>query len=246
MMPLTGGCFCGRARYRIDAPLRAARSCHCSRCRKAFSGAGSAYAEVAPGAFTWQSGADGMEYPTLITAGTSWIAPRSVAEPEGVTVHEAGHQFWYGIVATNEFENAWMDEGINTFSTARVIDQYFGADHYQRRYFGGLVPWVFTDLPLTRAVDGNRLAGYRRNARSDVQSTPSWRYWPGTGGAITYNKTALWLHTLERMLGWDTLQKILSTYFARQAFRHPTPADFFAVANEVSGRDLTPCVFCFC
>jgi hypothetical protein len=188
----------------------------------------------------WQSGADGMEYPTLITAGTSWIAPRSVAEPEGVTVHEGGHQFWYGIVATNEFENAWMDEGINTFSTARVIDQYFGADHYERRYFGGLVPWVFTDLPLTRAVDGNRLAGYRRNARTDVQSTPSWRYWPGTGGAITYNKTALWLHTLERMLGWETLQKILSTYFARQAFRHPTPADFFAVANEVSGRDLTP------
>jgi hypothetical protein len=188
----------------------------------------------------WQSGADGMEYPTLITAGTSWIAPRRVAEPEGVTVHEAGHQFWYGIVATNEFEHAWMDEGINTFSTARAIDQSFGADHYARRYFGGFVPWVFNDLPMTRAVDGNRLPGYRRNARSDVQSTPSWRYWPGTGGAITYNKTALWLHTLERMLGWETLQKILSTYFARYTFKHPTPADFFAVANEVSGRDLTP------
>jgi hypothetical protein len=41
------------------------------------------------------------------------------------------------------------------------------------------------------------------------------------------------------MLGWDTLQQILSTYFTRYAFRHPEPADFFAVANEVSGRDLT-------
>ena len=37
-------------------------------------------------------------------------------EPESVTVHEAGHQFWYGIVATNEFEHAWMDEGLNTYS----------------------------------------------------------------------------------------------------------------------------------
>jgi hypothetical protein len=55
-MPLTGGCFCGRVRYRIAAPLRAARCCHCSRCRKAFSGAGSAYAEVTPGSFTWTSG----------------------------------------------------------------------------------------------------------------------------------------------------------------------------------------------
>ena len=49
MTDVTGGCFCGRVRYRVDAPLRGGRSCHCSRCRKAFSGAGSAYAEVQPG-----------------------------------------------------------------------------------------------------------------------------------------------------------------------------------------------------
>lgn len=55
-MSLTGGCFCGRVRYRIDAPLLIARSCHCSRCRKAFSGAGSAYAEVEAGSFAWTSG----------------------------------------------------------------------------------------------------------------------------------------------------------------------------------------------
>lgn len=55
-MTLTGGCFCGRVRYSISAPLRDARSCHCSRCRKAFSGAGSAYAEVEPGTFSWVEG----------------------------------------------------------------------------------------------------------------------------------------------------------------------------------------------
>ena len=57
-MSLSGSCFCGQIRYRIDAPLRNARSCHCSRCRKAFSGAGSAYAEVEPGSFTWTHGED--------------------------------------------------------------------------------------------------------------------------------------------------------------------------------------------
>lgn len=51
--PLTGGCFCGAVTYRIGAPLKHARSCHCSRCRKAFSGAGSAYAEVEPGTLEW-------------------------------------------------------------------------------------------------------------------------------------------------------------------------------------------------
>lgn len=57
-MALTGGCFCGRITYRIDAPLGPGRSCHCSRCRKAFSGAGSAYAEIAPGSLSWTKGAD--------------------------------------------------------------------------------------------------------------------------------------------------------------------------------------------
>ena len=61
-MPLTGGCFCGRVRYRIDASLRPGRSCHCSRCRKAFSGSGSAYAEIEPGTFLWTSGEDNLTY----------------------------------------------------------------------------------------------------------------------------------------------------------------------------------------
>lgn len=55
-MSLTGGCFCGRVRYTITAPLKHARSCHCSRCRKTFSGAGSAYAEIEPGTLSWTAG----------------------------------------------------------------------------------------------------------------------------------------------------------------------------------------------
>jgi Peptidase family M1 domain len=187
----------------------------------------------------WQSEAGGMEYPTLITAGSRWLAPGAAITPEGVTVHEAGHQWWYGIVATNEFENAWMDEGVNTFSTARVIDQTFRTNYYARRYFGDFVPWVFRDFPLTREAEGDRLAAYRLAPRADVQATPTFRYWPATASVITYNKTALWLHTLERLLGWDTVQRILSTYFSRWAYRHPGPQDFFDIANEVSGRDLT-------
>jgi hypothetical protein len=187
----------------------------------------------------WQSGSGGMEYPTLFTGGTRWLAPAGVASPEGVTVHEAGHQFWYGVVATNEFEHAWMDEGLNTFSTARVLDEIMPRRFHSERFFGGVVPWVFEDLPLSRETDDNGLGRYRIDAESDVPATPTWRYWPGTASSITYSKTALWLNTLERLVGWPTLQRILSTYYARYKFRHPAPQDFFAVANEVSGRDLT-------
>jgi hypothetical protein len=186
----------------------------------------------------YQSGAGGMEYPTLFTAGTRWLAPARVTTPEGVTVHEAGHQFWYGIVASNEFEDAWMDEGLNTFSTARAIAQDYQPNFLAVRYFGGFVPWVIRDIALSRETEGNRLAGYRRDAESDSASTPSFKYFPATGGSISYNKTALWLNTMERWLGWPAMQQILASYFTRWSFKHPRPADFFAVVNEVTGRDL--------
>src|SRR6185503_9413783 len=113
--------------------------------------------------------------------------------------HEAGHQFWFGLIATNEFEHAWMDEGFNTFSTARTMaeawpDRFVAVE----RYFGGLIPWAYKDVRWTREVDGNRLNTYRLSAASDVPSLASWRYWPGTAGNITYDKTAVWLATLER------------------------------------------------
>ncbi len=56
---ITGGCFCGAVAYAIDGALCNARACHCSKCRKVFSGAGSAYAEIDPsGAFRFTAGED--------------------------------------------------------------------------------------------------------------------------------------------------------------------------------------------
>jgi hypothetical protein len=188
----------------------------------------------------FQSNSGGMEYPTLFTAGTSWIAPSRISDPEGVTIHEAGHQFWYGIVATNEFEHAWMDEGFNEFSEARVTEAAKIPHNVSRRYFGDFIPWTF-DIPLSRLNDAGGLNSYRAGAEGEVPATPTLRYWPNsrTSNPATYFKTALWLHTLENHLGWPTLQRIMSTYFERWKFRHPKPEDFFRIANEVSGQDLT-------
>ncbi|EBA18695.1 hypothetical protein RSK20926_13269 [Roseobacter sp. SK209-2-6] len=55
-MTRTGSCFCGAVTYRIKTEVFGARSCHCSRCRKAFSAQASAYALVQPGSFSWVSG----------------------------------------------------------------------------------------------------------------------------------------------------------------------------------------------
>jgi hypothetical protein len=187
----------------------------------------------------YESGAGGMEYPTIFTCGTRWLNPFGGGSPEGVTIHECGHQFWYGIVGNNEFEHAWLDEGLNTFSTARTMEAAFGESSWVRRYFRGFLPVKFDEVKLPRMTYGNRLQGYRPVATSDVQAKPTYHYFPATGARITYDKTALWLGTLERYLGWETLQKIMSTFFDRYQFKHPTPDDFFGIVNEVAGRDMT-------
>ena len=187
----------------------------------------------------FQSGSGGMEYPTFFTGGANWLAPPDVSRPEGVTIHEAGHQFWYGAVGTNEFEHAWMDEGLNTFATARALEAAFTPHFRSTRFFGGFVPWVFRDIAWSRAVDGNRLTGYRRDARMDAQATPTYRYWPRAASSISYNKTALWLHTLERYLGWPVLQRSMAMFYERWLFAHPEPDDFFDAISEGARQDLT-------
>ncbi len=52
----TGECFCGAVKYKIEGPVFGARSCHCSRCRKAFSAQASSYALIEPGSLTWTQG----------------------------------------------------------------------------------------------------------------------------------------------------------------------------------------------
>lgn len=192
----------------------------------------------------YQSGADGMEYPTLITAGTAWLVPDVVtlSGPEEVTVHEAGHQWWYGIVGSNEVESAWIDEGITTWATGRVMADAFPGSYLEVRYFGGFVPWVFRDIPVSRETYWNRRAGYLLHATSDTPSDPSFRYHPVTGRYITYNKTSLWLHTAERWLGWPVMQRALRSFFERGRFGHPRPELFFDALAEAAGRDVTPFV----
>ena len=61
-MPVSGSCFCGDVSYEVSAPLQNARSCHCSRCRKAFGGAASAYAEVQGNSFKWTAGREKVKF----------------------------------------------------------------------------------------------------------------------------------------------------------------------------------------
>ncbi len=170
----------------------------------------------------------GMEYPTLITAGTVIGLPKGVRTLEMVIIHEFGHNFWYHLVASNEFEDSWMDEGINTYSEIQIMRDLYGAKT-------SFVDWIglkVDDLQTRRYT-------YTRTPNADPIRRNAWQYYSGASyGAMSYDKPAMMMITLENYLGRETMNKVMRAYFERWKFKHPKTADFVAAANEVSGQDL--------
>ena len=172
--------------------------------------------------------AAGMEYPTFITGGTEWYLPKGWLEPEVVVEHEFGHQYWYGMVATNEFEDAWMDEGINTYTEIKVLDSIFGPGTSLINLAGA-----------TLGDSEDQRLGYLRVADLDPIARNGWQYANSSSyGGITYGKTGLVLLTLEHILGEDTMRRAMQTYLLRYRFTHPSKEDFLKTIEEVSGKDL--------
>ena len=173
-------------------------------------------------------GAGGMEYPTLFTSLGSCFFPKGLRFPEIVTIHEFGHGYWYGMVASNEFEEAWLDEGINSYSEVKAMNHFYGSD----RSLIDLGSLKVSDLVYSRAS----IMGL---SKLDPIMTNSWEFYSGGSyGANVYSKAALTLLTLEGYLGEDVMGEVMKAYFERWKFKHPKSEDFFAVAEEVSGQDL--------
>ncbi len=171
--------------------------------------------------------AGGMEYPMLITVGTTWWMPRGIRAPEVVTVHEVGHQYWYGMVASNEFEEAWLDEGLNSYVEGRIMDQVYGPASYLELF----------------GVHGNSIAAHRLQyllaAQHDPMVRPAWRFLDRRSyTSVSYAKTALVLDTLDAHLGDEELRARLRTYFARWRFKHPHGQDFLDTLTDGVGQDL--------
>ena len=187
----------------------------------------------------YQSRTGGMEYPTLFTGGTRWLSPPATRSPESVTIHEAGHQFWYGLIGNNEFEYAWIDEGFNTYTQHRIFKHYYPLPVLTKRYFEGFIPFVFDGVFKENRIAGaDKYSGYQSVFKKDPMGLASWKHGPGSYGANAYDRPALMLQTLENYLGWDVFRKAMSVFFQRWKYKHPKPADFFATINEVSGQDM--------
>lgn len=182
---------------------------------------------------------NGVEYPTIFTTGGHWLASARSLAVERPLLHEAGHQFWYGVVANSETEHAWLDEGINSYAAALTERLEYPAPLYTKFYFNRSLPITFPGVNrLYRYSSADGMGGAYSDLLLDKMSTPSFRQKTQAYWMTSYTKPALMMRTLENYLGWETLRRILSVYYARWSFKHPKPEDFFSVVNEISGQDL--------
>lgn len=166
----------------------------------------------------------GMEYPTLITSMSFCFLPVGVKTTQTLTVHEFIHQYFMQMIATNETEEPWMDEGITSYYEGRIVDHYFGGKR-------GLIDVMGVKISNT---DYNRWEYFAGGNPSIADNTyRSWEFENGGYKLISYNKTAVWLNTLDNIVGRQVMDEIMKTYFERWKFNHPAAPDFEKVVNEV-------------
>jgi hypothetical protein len=175
-------------------------------------------------------GGGAMEYPMFITISPFMLVTGKIKLDELVLFHEIAHQWWYGMVASNEFEEAWLDEGFAVYSERKALEEKFG----QVANLVNLWGIKIGDKDLAKV-------GYLLDPQSDMPVKNSWEFQDFLSyQSSVYYKASLLLQTLENLLGKEKMQELLRAYFERYKFKHPKTEDFIQLANEMSGEDLNP------
>ncbi len=171
--------------------------------------------------------AGGMEYPTLITTGGPWYFPWTGARfVDVVTIHELGHQWFYGLVATDEHTFPFLDEGINSYAEIDAMEALFPGTSA----FHGLgIQLGIAALDRAGAADAERNAPVAQ-AASDFVTGRDY-------GALVYQRTATILATLGNVYGEDLVRRAVGRYARRYRFQHPGPAELESTVREVVGDD---------
>lgn len=167
-----------------------------------------------------------MEYPTLITAGTFYGMPENLRNMESLVVHEFVHQYFMSMVASNEKEEPWLDEGFVTYFEDRIIDAAYG----KKSALVDVLGYRFDNLELSR-LEYTTL----RNPRSGISARPGWTFIDANYKGLIYSKPATTLHALQRLVGDAKMDRIIQAYFDQWKFKHPRGRDFMAVLKTELG-----------
>ena len=161
----------------------------------------------------------GMEYPTITI-----IDKSATGSFKTVVIHEAGHNWFYGLLGSNEREHAWMDEGINTFyekKTTRELNSDSGIIAKVSALNEDLFYYELAATHKDQAIDQNAANFTKLNYGIDI-----------------YYKTSLMLSWLEAYMGPDNFARGMKDYYDTWHYKHPYPKDFQACMQKQTGKSL--------
>jgi hypothetical protein len=177
----------------------------------------------------------GMEYPNIVVISSADVPGTRMLEM--VVEHEIGHQWFYGMLGSNEMAEAWLDEGINSFAEMRYFEENYGPTGNMSKYPGWLssLP-AFDDRYYQKFI-------YYVTATNNLLKpvlTPAFEFVdePAAYAGVEYQEAARIVDMLRRLVGDSVFDRVMQTYYQRFRFHHPTSRDFIAVAEEVSGQGL--------
>lgn len=165
-----------------------------------------------------QGGDGGMEYPmaTLITG------ERSIGSLTGTMLHEMGHTWYQMLLATDEAQYPWMDEGFTTFASTFVQAQMNDEPAFN---------------PHKRSMQG---VMYMANSddQEPISTHADFYHTNRNYGLSSYSKGATFMWQLQNIVGEEAFWKGMLTYFDKWSFKHPHPRDFIKIMEDESGMVL--------
>ncbi|MEP6949729.1 MAG: M1 family metallopeptidase [Ginsengibacter sp.] len=170
----------------------------------------------------------GMEYPTITS-----ISPMPSEKDLDLTIeHEAGHNWNYGILASDEREHPWMDEGMNTYFDNRYEALYYKDGRgtaAKNSFFRVELPDISPDLSYRIEL---------ASKKDQPIETSSENFSELNYGNTAYYKTGKWMKVLEDYVGQPLFDSCLHEYYNRWKFKHPSPDDFKKVVEDVSKKNV--------
>jgi hypothetical protein len=179
----------------------------------------------------------GMEYPNITAIGHSGTAYLL----ESTISHEVGHNWFYGMLGSNERKHAWMDEGINTFYEVRYFYTKYSNDISKQIQYAD-TGWISRHFGLDRLNARYLLyVEYLFSARPNEDQAPdlsSEKFSALNYQADAYAKTAISFDYLKSYLGDSLFDQCMHAYFDQRKFKHPMPGDIKEVFVKTSGKNL--------
>ena len=182
------------------------------------------------------SAGGGMEYPNITVIGRSGNS-KSL---ETVIVHEVGHNWYYGILGSNERDNAWMDEGLNTYIEIRYMEEKYPKGYFRKK---DSTENKSRGISLNISLEDKELQhiAYQFNASRNYDqplAMGSKNFTQMNYGAMVYSKTGIGFHYLKAYLGEELFDNCMNEYFNQWKFKHPNPDDIKIVFETVCGENL--------